>query len=145
MCHQLLSISYWSNSEYWFQKRTQDDIRRSLLCKSAFGVGMCKSRLGLDLLYLLCIRTLHYISNKQWWTDLGMLEAPFDHTSVTYVLFLEKDKTWIPLKTPCLRNKVYTVLHLILSAVCHSQIHFFIITPPPIQDHNYQTWTFLNY
>ena len=33
------------------------------LCKSAFGVGMCKSRLGLDLLYLLCIRTLHYISH----------------------------------------------------------------------------------
>ena len=33
------------------------------LCKSAFGVGMCKSRLGLDLLYLMCIRTLHYTSN----------------------------------------------------------------------------------
>ena len=23
ICHQFLSISYWSNSEYWSQKRTQ--------------------------------------------------------------------------------------------------------------------------
>ena len=38
-CHQFLSISYWSNSEYWSQKRIQNGNFHSITWPPNFELG----------------------------------------------------------------------------------------------------------
>ena len=70
LCHQFLSISYWSNSEYWSQKRSQNGNTHS----TKFYVYAEKQSVKIYLL-----------SKKKRRMDIGTLEVLFIHPTVTFM------------------------------------------------------------